>query len=82
MVMKMLINFFRPTYLNVLNVLIEMQMSLDPNVKTFECESINQQAFKTSLRTLIWKCQCFINGLFRCERDGEKTGGFGVEYLS
>lgn len=47
--MKMLIDFFRPTYHNVLNVLIEMQMSLDPNVKTFECESINQQAlFKTS----------------------------------
>lgn len=44
MVMKMLIDFFRPTYHNVLNVLIEMQMSLDLNVKTFEWESINQQA--------------------------------------
>lgn len=55
MVMKMLIDFFRPTYHNVLNVLIEMQMRLDPNVKTFEWESINQQAI-ISLQYLKRHC--------------------------
>ncbi len=43
MVMKMLIDFFRPTYHNVLNVLIEMQIrSQCENI--WVRESINQQA--------------------------------------